>query len=173
LEARWNRLYVYAYRTGQIREDGYGPRDPYRSLKEELIFSDIENQFASELGKMTYFWHVVLGKPTGWEEDRSEVDGHQRDAIRAWNDVGKHLLPWYKDFVSRKEKSLEQLWKEFKEQEKDPEYAAWLKVERAKLRDIGVQARSEADGLSQAAERLRALKEEQMRRARLRGAKRP
>ena len=137
-------------------------------MKESLILSDLENEFVSELNRMTFFWHLSMGQATGWEEDTSEIDAHRPDAVQSWNDMGRYLLPWYKGFAAKKEKSLEQLWKEFKEQEKDPEYAAWLREERKRLREIGTSARMEAEVLASALKRLKELEEEQLKRARLR-----
>lgn len=168
MEARWSRLFIHACRTGQIDFRGFSPRDPYWAIKEGLILSDLEDEFVAELNRMTYFWHLSLGSASGWEEDTSERDNHRKDAINTWNDFGRYLLPWYKGFSSKKEKSLEQLWKEFKDQEKDPEYGAWLKEERKRLRDLHLSAKMEAEALSEASKRLRKLEEEQVERARLR-----
>lgn len=171
MDARWGRLFIYACRTGQIDFRGFKPRDPYWELKEGLILSDLENEFIAELNRMTFSWHLSMGQATGWEEDTSGIDGHRREAVQSWNDVGRHLLPWYKGFSAKKEKSIEQLWREFKEQEKDPQYAAWLRGERKRLREIGSSARMETEAIANASSRLKALEEEQLKRARLRRRK--
>lgn len=140
-------------------------------MRETLILGDLEDEFASRLMEMTYAWHMTLGKPTGWEEDSSGILEHQREAVKAWKEVGKYLLPWRKEFRETAEKSLERLWRDFKEEEKDPEFGAWLRDERRKLNERGKTAGLELDALAMAARRLKKMREERERSAGLRGRK--
>jgi hypothetical protein len=69
-----------------------------------------------------------------WDEHEERFEFHRKEARKTFNAVGKSLLPWYKRWETGSEKPLAQLWKEFKEREKDPVYKTKLDVIRAKLR---------------------------------------
>jgi hypothetical protein len=118
-------------------------------------------------------WHASLACPSGWEEDEKRVEYHRREAAKTHNDIGKLLLPWYKRW-QREDKSLVELWREFKAREQDPQYAEFLRKERQRLREMSKEAESETAAMTGAREAMRAERERQeirrrKKRARLRG----
>ncbi len=120
---------------------------------------------------MTHLWHASVGAPGAFETEQDDrVEHHRTEAKRAFNTVGRFLLPWYKQWKDSEGKELARLYREFKEREKNPEYAAWLKAERKRLSEMsrhdmaGVKALegAMADLKKQRAERQR--KDRQRRR---------
>jgi len=158
LEARWGRLIVHAFRTGQLDFTPYHRDDPYWSLREELVLSDLENEFRARVDELTMMWHSCAGQPSGWEEDNKRVDWHQKEARKTWNDVGRCLLPWYDQFDQLEERPLEEIYAEFKAREKDPAYAEYLRKERQRLRASFQKAKRGQAALVEVAEGLRTLR---------------
>jgi hypothetical protein len=99
------------------------------------------------LDELAHQWHCCAGQPTGWEEDDRRTEYHRHEARKAHNDVGKLLLPWYKRW-QKEDKTPLDLWREFKAREKDPEYAKFLRAERARLREISRAARAESEAMA-------------------------
>jgi hypothetical protein len=172
LESRWGRLSVHAHRTGALDYGQYRRYDAYWAYREELIFRDIEDEFVARMNELVHLWHASLAAPSGWEEDDKRTEYHRREASKTHNDIGKLLLPWYKRW-QREEKSLIEMWREFKEREKDPQYAEFLRKERQRLREMSREAASETKALAgltdaRQAERERQEQLRRKRRARLR-----
>lgn len=92
----------------------------------------LEDSIAVDLNKLAHNWHCSAAQVTGWDEKETLFNDHSRKVKQAYNLIGKSLLPWYKQWAAE-EKSLADLWRQFKEEEKDPEYAKVLKAEREKL----------------------------------------
>lgn len=159
MESRWGRLITHAFRTGALDFTQYQRDDTYWELCEGLTLDDIELEFASKLSELSMFWHSCAGQPTGLENDDKRVDWHMREANKMWKDIGRCLLPWY-DLFRKAEKSIEQLWKEFKDQEKDPVYAAELKKERQRLNKLAKQFEADEKSVQLAVESLRRLRGE-------------
>jgi hypothetical protein len=146
--------------------------DAYWAYREEIVFRDIEDELVARMNELVHSWHASLAAPSGWEDDDKRVEYHRVEAAKTHNDIGKLLLPWYKRW-QREDKSLVDLWREFKEREKDPQYAEFLRQERQRLREMSRSAESEAQALeslheARQAERKRQEERGRKRRARLR-----
>jgi len=98
-----------------------------------MLFNLLEDELAAKMDAMTHLWHCSAAQLTGWDENETVYYDHGKLAINAYNMVGKALLPWYQWSV-KKELSLAEQWKRFKEDEKDPEYAAKLAKFREQLK---------------------------------------
>lgn len=155
MESRWGRLIVHAFRTGALDFSQYSQGDAYWELREELVLEDIHMAFDAKVSELSLLWHSCAGQPTGWEEDEERANYHFKEADKTWKDVGRCLLPWY-DLFKKRELSAQQLWEVFKEQEKDPAYAAYLKSERQRLRTM---ARRAVEGVEAEKDAVAALRE--------------
>lgn len=98
------------------------------------MLGDIEEQFVCRLNSLAHAWHCSAAQLVEWDDREERFEFHRKEARKTFNAVGKSLLPWYKRWETGSEKPLAQLWKEFKEREKDPVYKAKLDVIRAGLR---------------------------------------
>lgn len=132
MESRWCRLTLEAFKRGIL---DYSERRDWRwKLKERLVLDSIETELAADINQLAHHWHCAAAQITGWDETESVFEYHQKQARRAYNVIGKSKLPWYK-WEHVEDKPLAQLWKEFKQREKDPKYAAYLKKLRDDLRE--------------------------------------
>jgi hypothetical protein len=120
------------------------------------------------MNEMAHLWHSCSGAP-GFEEDGSRVEFHRKEAAKAFRDVGRLRLPWYKQWSREEGHELADTWKAFKEREKDPEYAKELKRMRAEVNEKVESARREAQALSEISQEIR---DRQAERDRMRRRKR-
>lgn len=127
---------------------------------------------------MTHLWHCSAAQLTEWDEKDTKFEYHRKEANRSFRDVGKLLLPWYKRWQRSEEKSLAQLWREFKEQEKDPVYAARLADARKSLVDLQKQSKAQDETMDavqrawrEEGRRREAQNAERQARRKMRGAK--
>jgi hypothetical protein len=177
LAGRWEKLAVEAHIRGCLDF-----REPHRfdwrwDMKERLVMEGLEDSIAVEVNKLAHAWHCAAAQVTGWDEKETLFNDHSKQVRRAYNLIGKSLLPWYKQW-SIEEKSLAQMWRDLKEEEKDPEYAKVLQIERdklfAKVKEAQDDMKNYAEGMRLMKEREEALKlaeiqrQERMLRARLR-----
>ena len=130
MEERWPRLAVTAHNRGCL--DYSQPVDWRFKLKENLIFDIIEDELIVETNKLVHNWHCSAAQVTGWDEHEQLFDYHSKKARLSYNKIGRMVLPWHKGWQAE-EKSLAQLWKEFKAEEKDPLYVQRLTKIRTKL----------------------------------------
>lgn len=103
-----------------------------------------------QLNSLAHAWHCSAAQLVEWDEREERFEFHRKEARKTFNAVGKSLLPWYKRWETGSEKPLAQLWKEFKEREKDPVYKAKLDVIRAGLRQKSDTAGSELAAMNNA-----------------------
>jgi len=101
-------------------------------MKERLVMEGLEDTIAVEVNKLAHAWHCAAAQVTGWDEKETLFNDNSKEVRRAYNLIGKSLLPWYKQWAAE-EKSLAQMWREMREAEKNPEYAAFLRKEKEKL----------------------------------------
>jgi hypothetical protein len=130
------------------------------------------------MNEMAHLWHSCLGHPTEWEgEDDERPSAHRREAKKAFTDIGRLLLPWYKRWRIDEGTELVDLWKAFKEREKDPEYAKELKRDRAKVNRLAQEYKDRivtADEIREARKAQQAeLERKKQERKRRRGLRRP
>lgn len=118
---------------------------------------------------MTHLWHASVGAPGAFEtENDDRVEYHRTEGKRAFNAVGRLLLPWYKQWKDSEGKELARMWREFKEREKNPEYAAWLKSERKRLGEMSKRDMASAKALESAMADLKQQRAERQRQTRQR-----
>lgn len=98
------------------------------------MLNDIEEQFVYQLNSLAHAWHCSAAQLVDWDEKEDRFEFHRKEARKTFDAVGKSLLPWYNRWKTGSEKSLTQLWKEFKERETDPVYKAKLDKIREGLR---------------------------------------
>ena len=171
--ARWSSLALSAHRNGALDYAKYRRYDAYWELREELVLRAEEDHQVCRLNEMTHLWHSSAGAPTGWEEDSSRIDFHRVEANKAFRDVGRLLLPWYKRWSQDEGRELVDMYKAFKDREKDPAYAALLKKRREKVNARVAQFKAEAALLEElrkerAEERNNRDREQRRRRKRAR-----
>lgn len=159
---RWVRLCVHAHTIGSLDFSKANRKDAYWRIKRNWVLGDIEEDFVSRLNVMAHDWHCAAAQLVEWDEHEERFEFHRREARKTFNAVGKSLLPWYKQWETGSEKPIAQLWKEFKEREKDPVYKAKLDKIRSELR----QKSDSADAEAAAAEHARAAYSELHRRRR-------
>jgi hypothetical protein len=102
--------------------------------KEEMVLDAIEDDLITEMNRLSHHWHCSAAQVTGWDEKEELFNYHKRQASYAYNVIGRATLPWYKKWRTD-EVSIAELWKKFKESEKDPKYAAHLDGLRKKLKE--------------------------------------
>lgn len=100
------------------------------------------------LNSLAHAWHCAAAQLVEWDEREERFEFHRKEARKTFNAVGKSLLPWYNRWKVGAEKSIAQLWKEFKAREKDPVYGAKLDEIRAKLRQKSEHAGSELKAMN-------------------------
>jgi hypothetical protein len=118
-------------------------------LREELIFRAVEDDLVCKMNEMAHMWHSCAGAPSGWEDDTQRVEFHRKEASKAFRDVGRLRLPWYKQWSQDEGRELVDAWKAFKEREKDPEYAAYIRKLRAEVNEKVDKARIEMQALEE------------------------
>ena len=106
-------------------------REPRRfdwrwQLKETLVLDTLEDQLVHDMNTLVFQWHCAAAQVTGWDDKEQLFDYHSGQARHSYNVMGKTLLPWYKQWWTA-ETNLATLWTAFKNEEKDPVYAAYLK----------------------------------------------
>lgn len=167
--SRWVRLCIHAHTIGSLDFSRADRRDAYWAIKRDWVLGDIEDQFVCRLNALAHDWHCAAAQLVEWDEREERFEFHRREVRKTFNAVGKSLLPWYKQWETGSEKPLAQLWKEFKEREKDPVYKAKLDKIRAELR----QKSDAADAQVAAMEGARkAYKELHQRRVRAQARRR-
>jgi len=134
LESRWYKLTAKAYTRGVLDYPAAEQRDWRWRHKETLVLNAIEDDLITEMNRLSHHWHCSAAQLTGWDEKEELFNYHKRQASHAYNVIGRATLPWYKKW-STDEVSIAELWRRFKENEKDPKYAAYLQGLRDKLKE--------------------------------------
>ena len=100
-----------------------------------MVLRDIEDEFVARVDELAHQFHCSLAQPNGMEGDEDRAAHHVKEARNAFNDIGKLLLPWYKQWEEEGE-TLAKQWRDFKLRERDPAYAAYLKKQRGRVNQI-------------------------------------
>lgn len=135
-----------------------------------LVLDAIEDETAVEINKLAHLWHCSAAQLTEWDEKEEKFEFHRIEASKAFKDIGRTLLPWYKRW-DESDRRLEDLWKTFKDQEKDPEFQKWRSKEVAKLNKMADDFTSRAKAIETVFERKAKAereKQEAERRRRIR-----
>lgn len=105
-----------------------------------MVLDSLEDELVKELNQLAHRWHCSAAQVTGWDEREELFEYHKKHAKRAYNIIGRSRLPWYKVWEVVEERPLEDVWREFKENGKDPAYAKYLQGLRDKLRNKTAEA---------------------------------
>jgi hypothetical protein len=160
---------VKAFTRGILDYPAIDQRDWKWWLKEDLALAELEDEQITEMNRLSHMWHCSAAQVTGWDEKEDLFNHHKRQAHHAYNVIGKAILPWYKSWRSE-EITLGELWRRFKEQEKDPAYAAELARDRERLRQ---KVRDTAAAQTQELEIAKARREADKQRELAAKARRP
>ena len=130
--ARWSKLALEAHCRGALDFRGASRYERNWLLAERLVLDTIEDELASKLNGMVHQWHCAASASTAWDESGADFEFHHKEAEKAYKDVGRLTLPWYN---WKTEKTLEELWLDFKKQEKDPVFQKWRSAVKKKMSD--------------------------------------
>ena len=119
------------------------------------MLRDIEDEFVARIDELAHQFHCSLAQPNGMEGDEDRAEYHVKAAKNTFNDIGKLLLPWYKQWEDEGQ-SLAQMWKNFKLQEQDPVYAAHLAKKRGRLKRISDENKLNLKVMAELKDKLRA-----------------
>jgi hypothetical protein len=149
LEDRWSKLAIDAHVSGALDFKNAHRFDYIWLLKEKVVLDSIENKLATNINQLNHLWHCSAAQITGWDENEELFEYHKKQVQKAYNVIGMAYLPWYKQWTQVEDKPIEQVWKEFQERGKEPKYAAYLKTERQRLRqlanEVDIQAQRSKD----------------------------
>jgi len=139
-------------------------------LKEVVVFACLEDRLAARANELVHNWHCAAARASVWDESGEEFEFHRREADKTFKTIGKLLLPWYKIWTETEGKTLAQLWKEFKEEEKDPEFQKWRAQVKRDLAAITARKKEIAEALKNVAVARSTRDEERRTRERTRRA---
>jgi hypothetical protein len=140
-------------------------------LKEEIVLEVLEDQLANDINKLIHAWHCSAARSNMWDEKGEDFEFHRKEADKSYKAIGRLTLPWYNDWAP--EKSLKEMWDDFKAVEKDPEFQKWRVATKAEMKKRVDKAVSEQAALETAlakhAERQKQLRARQVKHVGLRG----
>jgi hypothetical protein len=134
--------------------------DPYWDLKERLVFDQLEDELAAGVNRLAHLWHCSAAQITGMDDGEEFFEFHRRKAHKTYNVIGKLMLPWYRQWSKSEGRTLAQLWKRFKDQMKDPAYAAHIRKEQVELDRLAAGHRDKAENRKLRSEDIRKLERE-------------
>lgn len=151
MEDRWGKLALEAHVGGALNFSEFRRYDRYWMLKEQVVFDALEDRLAIEMNKLVHTWNSGAARSNIWDERGDDFEFHRKEADKAYKAVGRLALPWYNAWAP--EKSLVEVWKDFKEHEKDPAFQARRKVIKSHLQSIDDKAKFERRSMARVAER--------------------
>lgn len=92
----------------------------------------LEDQLANDINRLIHAWHCGAARSNMWDEKGEDFEFHRKEADKSYKAIGRLTLPWYNDWAP--EKSLKELWDDFKAVEKDPEFQRWRVSKKAEMR---------------------------------------
>jgi hypothetical protein len=133
LAGRRERLAIEAHCRGLIdfSKDG----GPYQHAKEAVIFEYIEDQLASEVTSLAHRWHSSAAVSDPWDDEGKTFEFHRKEVNKAYREVGKLKLPWYKRWQLDDAEKLAQLIRNFYAQEREPGFKEWREKTKQSMRD--------------------------------------
>jgi hypothetical protein len=103
---RWLRLAVYAQAHGFLDYATLDPREPSHVAHERLILREVEKTCSVELFKLRHEMHAgASSRHPEWDRDSKIARYHLSEALEAYTDVGKVLLP-YLDWSSKESSTI-------------------------------------------------------------------
>jgi hypothetical protein len=155
LESRWGRLALEAHLTG-IHFDG-GRYDRRYLLREQLVFSALEDKLVADVNRLAHIWHCSAAKADIWDEKKEDFEFHRKEANRTFRAIGKSSLPWY-SLWQQEELTLENLYKSFRAMQKDPEYIKRREAIRAKMNEKIATTKADTANLQEVFKKVKAEK---------------
>lgn len=131
MASRWEQLAVRAHLRQAI--DYRTERGPYLDVKEELVFSVLEDEAAAEVTSLVHTWHSSAAAADPFDSEVFEF--HRNGADQAFKTIGRLKLPWYERWSKEDARELHSLLRKFYEQEKDPEFRKWRDSAKKQLQD--------------------------------------
>ena len=137
-------------------------------MKEDLVLGALERELAVDMNRLVLQWHCNAAQLTDFGDDKV-FEFHMLKAEETFNEIGKHYLPWYSQWGNTEGSRLAALWKNFKEEEKRPEFSDWHEqVKQGMLAEVTARE-AEVRQLQEARLRKELWEQEQlMRQARRR-----
>lgn len=132
MASRWERLALEAHCRHAIDFADVGP---YQRVKEEVIFSHLEDQLASDVMGLAHAWHASAAASDPWDTEGKTFDFHRKECNKIYRSVGKLKLPWYKRWTLDDADTLIRLIRQFYAQEKDPKFREWRDKVKKEMRD--------------------------------------
>lgn len=133
MAGRQERLAIEAHCRGLIDYSKAG--GPYAHAKEAVVFEYIEDQLAVEVSQMAHRWSAAAALSDPWDEEGKTFDFHRKEANKAYREVGKLKLPWYKRWKLDDAEKLSQLIRDFYAQEREPGFQEWREKTKQAMRD--------------------------------------
>ncbi len=165
MEDRWGKLAIEAYVGGALNFSEFRRYDRYWLLKEQVVFDALEDRLAIKMNELVHHWNSGAARSNIWDEKGDDFEFHRKEADKAYKAIGRLALPWYNAWEP--EKSLSEVWLDFKEHEKDPEFQVRRKVIKAHLQAIDDKAKSEmrsmANVLQRQKEHMKAVAQKKQR----------
>lgn len=118
---------------------------------------------AVEMNKLVLGWHCNAAQMTEFGDGKL-FEFHMLKAEEVFNDIGKHYLPWYPHWKNTEANRLLNLWKGFKEEEKDPGFVEWREQIMEQMDEEAAEIEREAQQLKEAQVRRDLHMQEQLAR---------
>lgn len=159
MEDRWGKLALEAHVRGALNFAEFRRYDGRWLLKEQIVFDALEDQLVVKMQEMVHHWNAGAARSNVWDESGDDFEFHRKEADKAYKAVGRLTLPWYNSWAP--EKSLAEMWKEFKDEEKDPAFQARRKKIKSQLNELTAKAEAEMKSMEQVIKRQREHAREQ------------
>jgi hypothetical protein len=125
----------------------------------------LEDELVREIDKLTHEWHCAVARNM-WDEKGDDFEFHRVEASKTYKAIGRLSLPWYNTWGA--EATLKEMWDQFREAGKDPEYRKWRDQRKKTMRDRRAGAEAEAATMAAIAVAKQAAHKERSNNARLR-----
>jgi hypothetical protein len=100
------RLAIYAQAHGFLDYSSFDPREPSHLAHERLILREVEKSCSVELFKLRHDMHAgASSRQPEWDRDSKIARYHLSEALTAYTDIGKVLLP-YLDWTSKESSTI-------------------------------------------------------------------
>jgi hypothetical protein len=102
-------------------------------LKEELIFSALEDEAVTHVTELAHAWHSAASASDPWDSSGETFEMHRQGADQAYKAIGKLKLPWYVQWKRDGANELNDLLRKFYAQEQDPEFRKWRESTKKRM----------------------------------------
>lgn len=121
------------------------------------------------MNRLVLQWHCNAAQISDFGDNKL-FEHHMLKAEEVFNDIGKHLLPWYSQWQNTEGNRLAELYKKFREEEKQPGFQVWRqKVKEGMKADENAATEVQTQRREALQKRQTFLKAQAQRQARRRG----